>query len=123
MTTQIKGIALGLFAASLVFVGPACAVQLNLSCATAAEALSSDDRLLEGTVVGLGIGAAGMIGDLLCFVADPRCTCLRNVTNSDSPRNDQFAAELGRILASCRVAAPNRTMSGIGQEAALRVCF
>lgn len=98
------------------------AIQLNFSCEQAALAITSGVQSLEFNVVGQTVGTAGMLGDLLCFVGDRRCSCFRNATEGDSPVSSQFAREVGRILASCLSSAPNRSLSGVSQQAVIAVC-
>lgn len=98
------------------------AVQLDYTCAVAASILSGDDERLQFSLIGETVGTAAMIANLACFVGDGRCSCLRRATDSDRDENDRFAREVGRIIASCFVSSPNRSLSGISQEAALNLC-
>lgn len=100
----------------------ASAVQLDYSCEISAAILTGDDDRLKFSLVGETIGAASMIANLVCFVGDGRCGCLRRVTDGDRDENSQFAQELGRIIAGCVGSNPSRSLSGISQEAALNVC-
>ncbi len=120
--TRLKTALFAVIIAGMCLAPSAQAVQLNLTCENAVLALQSGNDTLEGTVVGVAIGAAGMIGDLLCFIGDRRCNCLRNVTDGDRSENDDFSRELGSILDVCRTSAPGRSLSGIAQEAARDVC-
>ncbi len=108
-------------------LGPprANALETNLTCSDAGDILAAGSAaraILQATVLGLLVGGADMIGDLLCFVGDRRCGCLRNTTESDNSRNTDLARRAGEINRGCRSANPNRQMSGIAQQAALDVC-
>lgn len=98
------------------------AVQLDYTCDVAANILSAGDERLQFSLAGETIGAAALLANLACFVGDRRCSCLRNATDSDRNENTQFAREVGRIIGGCFVSSPNRTLSGISQEAVLNVC-
>ena len=100
----------------------ASAVQLDYTCEVAASILTNDDERLQFSLIGETIGAASMIANLVCFVGDGRCACLRSATDGDRDENSRFAQEVGRIIAGCLVSNPSRSLSGISQEAALNVC-
>jgi len=100
----------------------ALAVQLDFSCEVAAAILSGDNERLQFALVGETVGAAAMIANLVCFVGDGRCSCLRRATDGDRDENSRFVQEAGRIIAGCFVSNPNRSLSGISQEAVLNVC-
>ena len=100
----------------------ASAVQLDYTCGIAASILTGDDERLQFSLIGETIGAASVIANLVCFVGDGRCSCLRRATDGDRDENTRFAQEVGRIIAGCLGSNPSRSLSGISQEAALNVC-
>lgn len=69
-------------------------------------------------------GAAGNLRDLVCFLGDPRCDCLFGLTDIGSGSEEElaFEAEVRAIVEECHMDDPFRLLSGIGYEAALRVC-
>lgn len=109
--------------ATLLAPAQSRAVQLDTTCAVTFNGIINGSELLQGTLVGQMIGTVGMLANLLCFVGDPQCNCFRNLTDSDSFRNDQFTDAVAEIIAQCS-SGPNsgRRLSGISQEAALNVC-
>ncbi len=116
LTALLAAAALALLAA------PAHAVQLDYTCRDAADILSFGDERLQFSLVGEMVGAAATLGNLLCFVGDRRCSCARNSTDGDRVESDSLSREVGRIIASCFTANPGRRLSGISQEALLKVC-
>jgi hypothetical protein len=107
---------------AVVCATPAPAAQLDFSCSDAALILGDGDERLQFSLVGETVGAAATIGNLLCFVNDRRCACVRNATDGDRSESTSFSREVGRIIASCFNANPGRPLSGISQEAVLNVC-
>lgn len=111
-----------LLTGALALPDRASAAQLDYTCSDAANILSFGDERLQFSLVGETIGAAGMLANLACFVGDRRCGCLRNATNSDRSESDSYSREVGRLIGACVGPNPNRSLSGISQEAALNVC-
>ncbi len=106
----------------LAVAGDARAVQLDLSCVDAGNALLSGDPQAQLVVVSEAVGSTGMLANLACFVEDRRCHCLRDVTESDSFRSDEWAKAVADVLARCFASEPGRSLSGIALEASLDVC-
>ena len=75
------------------------------------------------SVFGVIVGATGEIANLLCFVGDRRCACLRNATDNERPAWDRLLAGLDAILPSC-VGRPsgNRNLTGMAQQATATAC-
>ena len=110
------------FLASLALPRAASAIQLDVDCGLAADILLSGDQELQLNVVGQTSGTAGMLANLLCFVGDRRCSCMRNLTETDSGLSIQYAREVGALIAGCSFSDPGRRLSGVSQEAATNVC-
>jgi hypothetical protein len=107
----------------LAFLTEVAATQFDWSCRESAAILDDPnaDPLLFGYVTGTAVGSAGMLGNLLCFVGDSRCRCLREATDTDG-RIALFFDRVRSIVKSCAASAPNRNLSGISQQAVLEVC-
>jgi hypothetical protein len=98
------------------------AAQLDYTCELAAAILSSGDERLQFSLVGETVGTAAMLANLACFVGDGRCSCLRRSTDGDRDESTRFSREVGRLIASCFTSEPDRSLSGISQQAVLTVC-
>lgn len=102
---------------------PVRAASGDPTCAVAAETLSGDDELSTAVYAGLIVGVTAMLANLVCFVADYRCDCLRRATDPEMPEFDQLVGEAFEILRACRDASnSDRSFSGVVQEAALKTC-
>jgi hypothetical protein len=103
---------------------PARAVQLDLTCNQFIQALQpSVPDTVSGAAVGMTIGAVGELANLLCFVGDRRCSCLRNITDSDRAANDRFLEDLTDVAETCfNRPSGGRNLSGMCQQAALATC-
>lgn len=108
--------------AALVVPAPAHAVQLDMDCGIAADVALFGDENLQFNLVGQTVGTAGMLANLLCFVGDSRCSCFRNLSESNSSLSTAYAREVGRLIGICAVSNPGRRLSGVSQEAGLNVC-
>lgn len=69
-------------------------------------------------------GTVDTLGNILCFVGDPRCDCLRSITPvAGSNEQTEFSKLWKGIVASCASGSSRRrSFSGIAQEAALELC-
>ena len=102
---------------------PARAVQLDMTCNQFIQALQPPADELSYAAVGMTIGAVGELANLLCFVGDRRCSCLRNITDSDRAANDRFLEDLTDVAETCfNRPSGNRNLSGMCQQAALATC-
>ena len=112
-----------LLATSLVPRTAHAVALLEWTCSEAADVLISDDIDAQLSVASQMVGTVAMLGNLLCFVGDPGCTCFRNINDFDSVRNVDFVEEVAEILSDC-ADGPNggRSLSGVSQEAALATC-
>jgi hypothetical protein len=103
---------------------PARAVQLDITCNLFVDALqpsASDD--IGFYVTGITTGAVGELANLLCFVGDRRCSCLRNITDSDRPARLRFNDDMLDVVDTCyNRPSGNRNLSGMSQQAALVTC-
>ncbi len=103
---------------------PARAVQLDLTCNQFIQALQpSVPDTVSGAAVGMTIGAVGELANLLCFVGDRRCSCLRNATDNARPALERFVSDLVDVVDTC-YGRPSggRKLSGMSQQAALATC-
>lgn len=110
-------------ALSLLFAVPAGATQLT--CGSLSDAFGGSSVDEQNVHNAFAFGTVGALGDLLCFVADPRCPCFREITdfqNPIRPKTADFAEALGRISRDCSQASRDRLLSGMAQQAALEVC-
>ncbi len=101
--------------------------QLDFTCNRLGEIINdaslgiSDD--LIPLVEGLQYGSAGSLGNLLCFVGDERCPCLRELTDDETSRHREFNRRFRQIVAACwNTPTGSRNATGIAQEAALEIC-
>ena len=122
----VRSAVIALLVAAGVFFSttPARAVQLDLTCNQFIQALQpSVPDTVSGAAVGMTIGAVGELANLLCFVGDRRCSCLRNITDSDRAANDRFLEDLTDVAETCfNRPSGNRNLSGMCQQAALVTC-
>lgn len=125
---RLAAVAMLVAAGLCVSSAPAGAVQLDMSCDEFGAVLLACDRgtandIACGATIGITWGAAGELANLLCFVQDRRCGCLRNTTDSDRPASDRFIEELASVAVSCfRGPSGDRNLSGMSQQAALATC-
>ncbi len=91
-------------------------------CREAAAIQFSDNEDQKTLVWNQAVGTVAMFRNLLCFVSDPRCSCLSDIIDSDSHRRDEFRFELDRSVARCHAENPDRTLSGATQDAAKTIC-
>ncbi len=99
------------------------AVQFDTTCSVAAQGIISGNDILVQNLIGQSVGVTGMLANLVCFVGDSRCTCLRRATDSDRIENDRFVEALASVLAGCAFSSNSgRRYSGVIQEAALTTC-
>ncbi len=122
----VRSAVVALLVAAGVFFSttPARAFQLDLTCNQFAEALQPDAPDRESSrAVGVTVGAVGELANLLCFVGDRRCSCLRNITDSDRAANDRFLEDLTDVAETCfNRPSGGRNLSGMCQQAALATC-
>jgi hypothetical protein len=122
----VRSAVVALLVAAGVFFSttPARAVQLDMTCNLFIAALqpSAPDEI-GFAAVGVTIGAVGELANLLCFVGDRRCNCLRNINETDKPARDRFADDLFDVVDTCyNRPSGNRNLSGMCQQAALVTC-
>lgn len=114
---------IGLAAAVVLAPALARATQLDTTCSIASTGITSGSEALRNNLVGQIIGVTGMIANLVCFVGDPRCTCLRRSTDTDFAANDRLIEEVAAVVAGCAFSSDrNRNFSGVIQEGALNAC-
>jgi len=70
------------------------------------------------------VAAVATWSDLLCFLDDSRCACFRAIAEAESgaPKFEDWRARMGDVRASCLADEPERTLSGMAQEAAFLAC-
>ena len=88
----------------------------TFSCIEYRAAVLSNDRLLNGSAVGMAFGVADALAQIHCFVGDRRCRCLRDwPIGNPTP----FAAAVGSEIATCQ---RDRPVAGAIQAAVMRAC-
>ncbi len=122
----VRSAVVALLVAAGVFFSttPARAFQLDLTCNQFVEALLDDAPGGESSrAVGVTVGAVGELANLLCFVGDRRCSCLRNATDNARPALERFVSDLVDVVDTC-YGRPSggRKLSGMCQQAALVTC-
>lgn len=95
---------------------------MELTCGQAAAILASATPSMQFNVIGQTVGTTSLLANILCFVGDERCDCLQDATDSESAKNGQWSDAIAALVADCAETNPDRTLSGITQEAALSVC-
>ncbi len=122
----VRSAVVALLVAAGVFFSttPARAFQLDYTCNQYVAALQpAQSDIIKGAAVGMTIGAVGELANLLCFVGDRRCNCLRNITDSDRPANERFYDDLFDVVDTCyNRPSGGRNLSGMCQLAALVTC-
>ncbi len=122
----VRSAVVALLVAAGVFFSttPARAYQRDITCnefVLALQPSAPDD--VGFWAVGQTIGAVGELANLLCFVGDRRCSCLRNITDSDRAANDRFLEDLTDVAETCfNRPSGGRNLSGMCQQAALVTC-
>ncbi len=122
----VRSAVVALLVAAGVFFSttPARAFQRDITCnefVLALQPSAPDD--VGFWAVGQTIGAVGELANLLCFVGDRRCNCLRNINETDKPARDRFADDLFDVVDTCyNRPSGNRNLSGMCQQAALVTC-
>jgi len=109
-----------LLAAAAALSLPASAHGYALSCREAAAAVTSNDRLVQGSVVGYALGSTDLLAGLQCYVGRPSCSCLSNVARN---RPEDFGRAVGEELAACINSGQGNSPSfGPVLAAAKRLC-
>lgn len=74
--------------------------------------------------LGQMVGAVDGVGELLCFVGDPKCGCFQAITgDAVGERFDQWADKANEIIDVCGDSqGGGRSLAGIAVEAATNVC-
>jgi hypothetical protein len=101
---------------------PSAAESLDLPCSEALARLGGKDPQASADAVGQTTGTVAMLGNLLCFVGDARCDCLREIADTESSLRGQFTDALSALLGDCALSDPDRSLSGVSQQAAFEVC-
>lgn len=76
-------------------------------------------------LTGVAMGAVDGLGDLLCFIGDPKCSCFTALTDEQNPESkfDAWFAKVSEIANTCGgTASGGRSLSGIAFGAANDVC-
>jgi hypothetical protein len=123
----VRSAVVALLVAAGVFFSttPARAFQLDMTCNQFVDALALEpgEDELAYTAVGVTVGAVGELANLLCFVGDRRCSCLRNATDNDRPALERWLDDLFDVVDTCYGRpSGNRNLSGMSQQAALVTC-
>ncbi len=100
----------------------AVAAPLEFTCGEAGVVLFADREALKAPIYDQAVGVTSMLRNLLCFVGDTRCSCLREVGDGADPRYEEFKIELARTVGRCNGEDPDRSLSGAVQEAVFEVC-
>ncbi len=76
------------------------------------------------SLMGQMVGAIDGVGELLCFVGDPKCSCFQAITGDvNGQRFDEWADRANDIISACgNSSGGGRSLSGIAFEAAKDVC-
>lgn len=114
-----------MIALALVLSAPGFVWAQAATCQDFANCFRDTNNPCDAEDFQLGIlgGTVDGIGDLLCFVGDPKCNCYRQVTTENSPQFDEWLGRIQAIVATCDGANDSgRFLSGIAFQAANDVC-
>lgn len=98
------------------------AAPLEYDCREALLDLASGDLLLERLVEEQSLGTVFTLRNLNCFVDDSKCSCLQEMSDSETARHELARNAVVGVLNGCFDSAPDRSLSGVVQEAIVNVC-
>lgn len=112
---------------AFVLVAPTAAFSAAATCDDFANCFASPDNPCElgDMYLGITLGAVDGIGELLCFVGDPKCSCFQAITDESNPGNDfdEWSALLQAGIDACAgTGAGGRSLNGVAFEAATNHC-
>lgn len=123
----MKAIHLAVLCLAAVFAAPNFAHAAAFTCDDFANCFADEQNVCEDGDVMLGVtlGAVDGIGELLCFVGDPKCSCFTAITDENNPGNDfdEWSDLLFAEIDACKgTASGGRSLNGVAFGAATTHC-
>lgn len=123
----MKFFRLALLCLAVIVAAPNLAHSAAFSCDDFADCFADEQNVCDDGDIMLGVtlGAVDGIGELLCFVGDPKCSCFTAITDDNNPGNDfdEWSDLLLAEIDACKgTASGGRSLNGVAFGAATTHC-